>query len=360
MKTQANLTKLLAALVALTIAAIGVCFVPNAAAQTTAAKKAAQNTHKTAQQKKASQAQKAKVSRSTVKAKQRKKAKPVAYERPSVGQMAGLDRVHDPLDLRSNVALVMDQETQEILVNKNTHAILPIASLTKLMTALVVADANLNPDELIAISPDDVDTEKGSTSRLRIGTLLTRDELLHLALMSSENRAAHALGRTFPGGIHHFVELMNAKAQQLGMRNTRFVEPTGLSSLNRSTAPDLAKLVSASMAYPVVRDYSTSSGLEVAVGNRHEQYNNTNRLVLNPNWDIGLQKTGFISEAGRCLVMQARVAGRQLVMVFLDSAGKFSRLGDAERVKRWLESQPNVRTSKILSNNGIAKTADAL
>lgn len=360
MKTPAHLTKLLATMVASVIAVMSICFVPAAWAQGSSGKKASQPTHITAQQKKASTVKKSTVSRSVAKTKPRKKVKSVAYERPSVGQMAGLHRVHDPLDLRSNVALVLDQDTQEVLVNKNTHAVLPIASLTKLMTALVVADADLNPHELITISLDDVDTEKGSTSRLRVGTILTRDELLHLALMSSENRAAHALGRTFPGGMQHFVELMNAKARQLGMRDTRFIEPTGLSSLNRSTAPDLAKLVTASMAYPIVRDYSTSSGLEVAVGNRYEQYNNTNRLVLNPNWEIGLQKTGFISEAGRCLVMQARVAGRQLVMVFLDSAGKFSRLGDAERVKRWLESQSPSRAQKILSNNTVSDIAPSL
>ena len=192
-------------------------------------------------------------------------------------------------------------------------------------------------DELITITQDDVDTEKGSGSRLAVGTTLSRGELLHLALMSSENRAAHALGRTFPGGLDTFVARMNAKAKLLGMADTRFVEPTGLSSRNQSSAHDLATLVNVAHGDALLRELSTSPSHEVAVGRRTLQYNNTNRLVKSPSWDIGLQKTGYISEAGRCLVMQAEVAGRKLIMVFLDSAGKFSRLGDAERVRSWVE-----------------------
>jgi D-alanyl-D-alanine endopeptidase (penicillin-binding protein 7) len=182
-----------------------------------------------------------------------------------------------------------------------------------------------------------VDTEKGSGSRLVVGATLTRGEMLHLALMSSENRAAHALGRTYPGGLAAFVERMNAKARLLGMADTRYVEPTGLSSRNQSSAHDLATLVNVAHSDPLLRELSTSPSYEVAVGRRTLQYNNTNRLVSSPAWDIGLQKTGYISEAGRCLVMQAQVAGRKLIMVFLDSAGKFSRLGDAERVRSWVE-----------------------
>jgi serine-type D-Ala-D-Ala endopeptidase (penicillin-binding protein 7) len=171
-----------------------------------------------------------------------------------------------------------------------------------------------------------------------VGTDLTRGELLHLALMSSENRAAHALGRTFPGGMPAFVSQMNAKAQLLGMSHTKYVEPTGLSSNNQSTANDLATLVNVAHGDATLRELSTSPGYQVEVGNRTLQFNNTNRLVKNPTWDIGLQKTGYISEAGRCLVMQTKVAGRKLIMVFLDSAGKLSRLGDAERVRRWVEA----------------------
>jgi D-alanyl-D-alanine endopeptidase (penicillin-binding protein 7) len=258
----------------------------------------------------------------------------------SFGQIAGLHSAIDPLSLKSSVALVIDQDTQEVLFSKNDHAVLPIASLTKLMTGVIISGGNLAMDEVLTVTQDDVDTEKGSSSRLRVGTALTRGELLHLALMSSENRAAHALGRTYPGGLQAFVSLMNAKAQMLGMKDTRYVEPTGLSSLNQSSAQDLATLVNAAHADPVLRELSTSSGYQVAVGRQTLQYNNTNRLVKNPDWDIGLQKTGYISEAGQCLVMQTKIAGRKLIMVFLDSAGKFSRLADAERVRRWVESRP--------------------
>ena len=260
--------------------------------------------------------------------------------RASFGQMAGLHAVNDPLALRSSVALVIDQDTREVLLSKNDQAVLPIASLTKLMTGMVVSEAKLAMDEPITITQDDVDTEKGSTSRLRVGTTLSRGELLHLALMSSENRAAHALGRTFPGGLAAFVSVMNAKAQMLGMKDTRYVEPTGLSSRNQASAQDLALLVSAASADPLLRELSTSSGHQVVLGRQTLQFNNTNRLVSSPQWDIGLQKTGYISEAGQCLVMQAKVSGRKLIMVFLDSAGKFSRIADAERVKRWVEKSP--------------------
>jgi len=260
--------------------------------------------------------------------------------RPSYGQLAGLHSVQDQLDLKSSVALVIDQDTREVLFSKNDSAVLPIASLTKLMTGLVVSEAKLPMEEMITITQDDVDTEKGSRSRLRVGAMLTRGELLHLALMSSENRAAHALGRTYPGGLDAFVSVMNAKARALGMKGTKYVEPTGLSSNNQSSAQDLATLVNTAYNDPVLREFSTSPGHQVEVGNRTLQFNNTNRLVKNPGWDIGLQKTGYISEAGQCLVMQAKIAGRKLIMVFLDSAGKLSRIGDAERVRRWVESNP--------------------
>jgi D-alanyl-D-alanine endopeptidase (penicillin-binding protein 7) len=262
--------------------------------------------------------------------------------RPSFGQLAGLHSTQDQLDLKSSVALVIDQDTREVLLSKNDSAVLPIASLTKLMTGLIVSEAKLPMDEMIEITQDDVDTEKGSSSRLRVGTSLSRGELLHLALMSSENRAAHALGRTYPGGMSTFVGLMNAKARTLGMKDTSYVEPTGLSSRNQSSAHDLASLVSAAYNDPKLRELSTSPGHQVAVGNRTLSYNNTNRLVKNSNWDIGLQKTGYISEAGQCLVMQVKIAGRKLIMVFLDSAGKLSRIGDAERVRRWVESNPAI------------------
>lgn len=259
---------------------------------------------------------------------------------PSFGQLAGLHQAHDALDLKSSVAFVMDQDTKEVLFRKNELAVLPIASITKLMTGLLISEANLPMDEIVAITQADVDTEKGSSSRLSVGTELSRGELLHLALMASENRAAHALGRSYPGGLPVFVSLMNARAKSLGMLDTSYIEPTGLSSKNQSSARDLATLVSFAHGDPTLRELSTSTGHQVAVGRRTLQYNNTNRLVKSPDWDIGLQKTGYISEAGQCLVMQAKVAGRKLIMVFLDSAGKLSRIADAERVRRWVESTP--------------------
>jgi D-alanyl-D-alanine endopeptidase (penicillin-binding protein 7) len=269
--------------------------------------------------------------------------------RASFGQMAGLHATSDALGLHSSVALVVDQETQEVLYRKNDNAVLPIASLTKLMTGLVIAEANLPMDERIRITQADVDTEKGSSSRLAVGTELSRGELMHLSLMSSENRAAHALGRTFPGGMDLFVSRMNQRARALGMKDTRYVEPTGLSSQNQSSANDLAVLATKAYDEPILRELSTSHGREVSVGRKTLQYNNTNGLVKNPQWDIGLQKTGYISEAGRCLVMQAQVSGRKLIMVFLDSAGKFSRMGDAERVRKWLEQKSSMDNRSLES-----------
>ena len=256
--------------------------------------------------------------------------------KPSFGQMIGLHESADSLELKSGVALVLDQDTDEVLFSKNSQAVLPIASLTKLMTAMVVTQNGQALDEPITITDEDVDLEKGSRSRLRVGTQLRREEMLHLALMSSENRAANALGRNFPGGLPAFVAAMNQKARALGMNDTNYVEPTGLSSRNQSSARDLATLVKAAHEVPLIRELSTSHEYMVEVGNRPVQFRNTNGLVKSPDWEIGLQKTGYISEAGRCLVMQAKMAGRHLIMVFLDSAGKYSRIGDAERVRRWL------------------------
>ncbi len=260
--------------------------------------------------------------------------------RASFGQLAGLHNTADLLELKSSVALVLDQDTNEVLFSKNSQAVLPIASLTKLMTALVVTEAKQPLNEAITVTQDDVDTEKNSRSRLKVGTQLNREEMLHLALMSSENRAAHALGRYYPGGIDVFVAAMNRKAQDLGMTDTHYVEPTGLSSRNQSSARDLAMLVRAAHQHQIIREFSTSPEYEVELGNRPTQFRTTNALVRSPSWDISLQKTGYITEAGRCLVMQAKFAGRQLIMVFLDSAGKYSRIGDAERVRRWVSAMP--------------------
>jgi serine-type D-Ala-D-Ala endopeptidase (penicillin-binding protein 7) len=257
---------------------------------------------------------------------------------PTFGQAAGLHEVDDPLALKSSVAYVMDQNTNEVLFSKNPQAVLPIASITKLMTALVVVEAGLPLDEKLTVTADDIDTEKNTGSRLAVGTTLTRGDMLHLALMASENRAAHALGRNYPGGLSAFVAAMNAKAESLGMADTHYVEPTGLSSRNQSSAKDLAALVDVTSQVPLLRDLSTSREARVALGKRLVQFRSTNGLLSNPLWDIGLQKTGFINEAGKCLVMQARMAGRQLIMVFLDSSGKASRIADAERMRKWLSA----------------------
>jgi serine-type D-Ala-D-Ala endopeptidase (penicillin-binding protein 7) len=274
-----------------------------------------------------------------------KKAKPKAAPRakrkaepprPSFGQLYGLHATDDALDLKSSVALVVDQETDEVLFSKNSGAVLPIASITKLMTALVVTEAGLPLDEKLVVSQDDVSATAGSRSRLASGTALTRGEMLHLSLMASENRAAHVLGRTYPGGMDRFVVAMNAKARELGMTDTRYVEPTGLSPNNQSSAQDLTRLVRAADGHPIIRELSTTLDAAVAVGRRMVQFRNTNGLVRNPEWEIGLQKTGYISAAGRCVVMQTQMAGRKLIMVLLDSAGRYSRIGDAERLRSWL------------------------
>ena len=268
----------------------------------------------------------------------RSKRKVAARTRPSYGKLYGLHEVEDDLELKSSVALVVDQDSNEILFSKNPSVVLPIASITKLMTALVVTEAELPLDEVLEVSRDDVraTAASGQRSRLRQGTRLTRGDMLHLALMSSENRAAHVLGRSYPGGLEPFVQAMNDKAKALGMHGTKYVEPTGLSSDNQSSAQDLALLVRAASEHPIIRELSTSPSAAVPVGRRSLQFNNTNGLVRNPEWDIGLQKTGYITAAGRCLVMQTQLAGRKLIMVLLDSAGKYSRIGDAERIRKWL------------------------
>ena len=247
----------------------------------------------------------------------------------------------DEVYLRSAVALVQDASSGETLIAKNQAAVLPIASITKLMTAMVVLDAKLNLDQRVVISDEDYDLVKGTRSRLRPGTVLTRDELLLIALMSSENRAAFSLARTYPGGTVPFVAAMNAKAQALGMNDSRFVDPTGLSSANVSSARDLARLVSAAYEYPLIRQYSTRESASVQSLGRKLDYRNTNGLVRSANWEIDLQKTGYISEAGRCLVMRVRMASREVIVVLLDSWGKFSRVGDANRIKKWLEANAN-------------------
>lgn len=242
-------------------------------------------------------------------------------------------------DLKSSSALVLDQSGR-VLYAKNVDAVVPVASITKLMTAVVVLDSGAPLDETIVISEADLDDIKHTRSRLRVGTALTRNEALRLALMASENRAASALGRVHPGGTREFAAAMNRKAASLGMLHTRFVDSTGLSSENVSTAQDLSRLVIAAYDYPLIREHTTAPSYAVTLENgRLLQYNNSNRLVNSAAWDIGLSKTGFINEAGRCLVMQSRIASRQVVIVLLDSWGKLTRIGDANRIKKWMESR---------------------
>ncbi|WP_460839960.1 D-alanyl-D-alanine endopeptidase [Noviherbaspirillum agri] len=277
---------------------------------------------------------------------------PVVPAPATAGDLAGLHLKRDPLELKSNAAFVIDQNTAQVLFDKNSNVALPIASLTKLMTALVVIEARQNMDEVLEVTADDIDRERNSSSRLRVGAQMTRGDMLHIALMSSENRAASALGRHFPGGLPAFVAAMNAKAKMLGMGDTHFVDSTGLSSRNVASARDLAKLVVAAYQHPIIREFSTDPGYAVSTGRYKLNYMNSNRLVKNPNWDIGLQKTGYINEAGRCLVMQARIDGRSVVMVFLDSKGKYSRLADAGRIRKWLEISGPQALTRTASHQG--------
>jgi D-alanyl-D-alanine endopeptidase (penicillin-binding protein 7) len=260
--------------------------------------------------------------------------------RLSIGQAIGLHLTDDPLDLRSSVAMVIDQRNGETLYQKNPDAVLPIASITKVMTAMVVLDANLPLDTMLGVADADRDTERHSGSRLPVGSRLSRGEMLQLALMASENRAAHALGRHYPGGLPAFVEAMNAKAQAIGMVDSRFADPTGLSSGNVSNARDLARMVRAAHGYPLIRQYSTATDLTVDTGYRQVTFRSTNRLVDDPDWNIGLQKTGYISEAGKCLVMQASIEGRPVIIVLLDATATQARFADAQRLRRWVSQVP--------------------
>ncbi|HEU4776038.1 MAG TPA: D-alanyl-D-alanine endopeptidase [Telluria sp.] len=251
--------------------------------------------------------------------------------------------------LRSSAVLIVDPATKEVLFQKNAQAVMPIASLTKLMSALVVLESGQDLDQELTVTRADVDTLKHSSSRLRVGTRLRRGAMLHIALMSSENRAAAALGRNYPGGTARFVLAMNARARALGMTSTRYVEPTGLSSGNVSSPEDLAKLVAAAQRHTLIRRYSTDREHMIRQGRQPTLYRNSNRLIASAHWRIALQKTGYTSEAGRCMVLHARVKGRAVVMVFLDAQGKYSRAADANRVRNWLASAhaPNGQTRRL-------------
>jgi serine-type D-Ala-D-Ala endopeptidase (penicillin-binding protein 7) len=249
---------------------------------------------------------------------------------------SGARTLRDP-SLRSSGVLVVDESDSSVLVSKHADVASPIASITKLMTSLVVLEANQPMDELITVTQADVDVGRGAVSRLSVGATLTRADLMHLALMSSENRAAHALGNNYPGGMTAMVAAMNAKARSLGMTGAHFVEPTGLSSQNVASPVDLSKLVVAASRNPTIRAYSTDTNYSVRIRRHIVNFHNTDRLVNSPAWDIVVQKTGYITEAGRCLVMEAIIDGRSVVIVLLDSFGKYTRLADATRIKHWME-----------------------
>jgi D-alanyl-D-alanine endopeptidase (penicillin-binding protein 7) len=253
------------------------------------------------------------------------------------------------LRLASANAVILDAEHGVPVYAKAADEVTPIASLTKLMTAMVILDAKQPSDEVLAIEMDDFDYLKGSHSRLRLGSSLTRDEMLRLALMSSENRAASALARNYPGGMLAFVAAMNGKARSLGMTHTHYEDATGLSPRNVSTANDLARLVRAAADYPLIREYSTTPAhyVEVQPTGQTLGFNNSNALVKNASWDIQLQKTGYIREAGRCVVMLANIASRPVVIVLLDSIGKFTRVADAQRVKYWLETGESLPSAAL-------------
>ena len=241
--------------------------------------------------------------------------------------------------VRSHIALIFDEQTQRPLLNKNGGVVAPIASITKLMTAMVVLDAQLPMDEVVNVAEDDSGTRKRARSRLSTGMRFTRNELLKMALMASENRAALALAKSYPGGTAAAVAAMNAKARELGMLNTRFYDPTGLSRDNISTAHDLVKMVAAARNYTLIQQYSTATSLSVdGLGGRTMRFSNTNPLVRSASWDIGVSKTGFISEAGLCLVMEAKINQRPVIIVLLNSWGKRTRIGDANRIRKWMES----------------------
>ena len=260
-----------------------------------------------------------------------KAAKPRPQRNATLEQARGLF-------VQSASALVQDPITGAVLFEKNPATVVPIASITKLMTAMVALDAEPSLSETLTIDDDDVDTLKGTHSRLRVGTRLTREEVLNLALMASENRAAAALSRYYPGGREAFVAAMNRKAQELGMSDTQFADPTGLTASNVSSARDLVKMVAAANGYALIREFSTASERQVKLAGRPQMFRNTNSLVKSPAWEIGLSKTGYINEAGKCLVMHTWLNNKPTIIVLLDSWGKMTRIGDANRIKRWVES----------------------
>ncbi|GAC1600935.1 MAG: hypothetical protein NVS3B2_03480 [Ramlibacter sp.] len=281
-------------------------------------------------------------------------------ERESFGHRAGLHKVKGELPLSASAAMVIDQDTGQVLLHKNGDAVLPIASLTKLMTAVVITEAGVPMDETITITDDDVDLERHSRSRLRVGTTLTRSQALQLALMSSENRAAHAIGRTYPGGLAAFVKAMNRKASALGMKSTTYVDPTGLATGNQSSAQDLARLAATAAKNPVLAGFSTTRQHEVQIaGGRTLEFHNSNRLIKNPRWDILLQKTGYIVEAGWCMLLDTRIGGHNMLVVLLDAGGAGPRVVDAERIRHWVGARFGVVEPTLAADTHASVRAHA-
>lgn len=267
--------------------------------------------------------------------------------------------------VRSNVVLVQDLSSNTTLFSRNDDVARPIASITKLMTAIVIVDANQSMSDIIEVTSSDVDTVKHSRSRLPVGTKLSRGDMMHLALMSSENRAANALGRHYPGGMSAFVAAMNSKAKQLGMTQSRFVEPTGLSSENVASPRDLVKLLQASAARSTIRHFTTDEQHEVRSSGHATLFRNTNMLVMNPTWDIKVSKTGYINEAGQCLVMLARINNRDMAIILLNADGKGTRVGDAVKIKQWVQQTQVVvgldsAKTQIMSGIDGAQTRESL
>ena len=279
-----------------------------------------------------------------------KKMEPVS-PRVSAGTALGLGKNVDELNLKSKVAMIVDLQNQDIIFDKNSQIVLPVASITKLLTAMVVLDANLPMEETLEINEQDAAIYKNS--RLVKGTTLTRQEALLLALMSSENRAAYTLGRNYPGGINAFMAAINRKTKEIGMKNAFFEDPTGLTSKNVASAEDLAILVNAAYQYPVIRQFTITPIHFKQINQREQQFLNSNRLVRSGDMEVLIQKTGYISEAGRCLVMMAMVNNKPYTMVFLDSVGVQSRFADAIRVKDWIQSSQHAMLRK-LPNTKIA------
>jgi serine-type D-Ala-D-Ala endopeptidase (penicillin-binding protein 7) len=276
----------------------------------------------------------------------KKKPRIVKTAKPNAAQS-----VADKLNLKSGAALVLEQDTRKALFQKKADQVMPIASLTKVMTAMVVLDGSPNLEAPIAITGEDIDHLRGSSSRLPVGSIISRETALLLALMSSENRAANALGRHYAGGMSAFLAAMNRKARALGMDNSHFEDPTGLSSRNVSTAYDLAKMVAAAHDYPLIRELTTNAESTINIDGRELHYRNTNPLVRNTGWQVGISKTGYISEAGRCLVMQAQLAEKPVLIVLLDSQGSETRVGDANRIKRWMETVQTANKQPMHTTN---------